>query len=61
MATITREALEWVQDQLENLQSQVDELEEELSAALDDGAAKDEIIASLKSQLAHMKATLQAD
>ena len=38
MATITREALEWVQDQLENLQSQVDELEEELSAALEENS-----------------------
>ena len=39
MATITREALEWVQDQLESLQSQVDELEDELSDTLEENAA----------------------
>lgn len=39
MPTITRSALQWLQDELESKEAQVAELEEELEAALEDNAA----------------------
>ena len=39
MATITKEALEWIQSEVESKDAQIDILEEELEAALDDNAA----------------------
>jgi regulator of replication initiation timing len=39
MATISREAIEWMQDELESKTSQIDELEEELAEALEENKA----------------------
>ena len=36
MPTISREAIEWMQDELESKSSQIDELEEELAEALEE-------------------------
>ena len=36
MATISLEAMQWIQDEFDNLHAQVDELEEELSEALEE-------------------------
>ena len=38
MPTITREAIEWFQEELESVTAQRDELEEELEAALEENA-----------------------
>ncbi len=39
MPTITKEALEWMQDEVESKDTIIDALEEELEAALEDNAA----------------------
>ncbi len=39
MATISRKAIQWMQDEVEYKDSRIDELEEELEAALEDNAA----------------------
>lgn len=39
MATISKSALQWIQDEHESLQVQVDNLEEELELALEENAA----------------------
>ena len=39
MTTITKGALEYIKDEVERLQSEVDDLEEELEKALDENAA----------------------
>jgi len=39
MPTITRKALEWIQDEVESKDAIIDTLEEELEAALEDNAA----------------------
>ena len=54
MTTITKEALEWIQDEMESKDAIISDLEDELELALDD-------VASLKAQLARMHATLQSE
>ncbi len=49
MATISKEALQWMQDELESKDAQIDSLEEELSAALEDCASYKAQIARLMS------------
>ena len=49
MPVITREALEWLQEELDTVTSQRDELEEELAEALEENA-------SLKAQIQRMMA-----
>jgi len=39
MATITRDAIEWVKDELESRDEVISELEDELIAALEENAA----------------------
>ena len=39
MATISKEAIQWMQDQSEEMESLIAELEEELESALEENAA----------------------
>lgn len=39
MATISREAIQWMQDEMEAISAQRDELEEELAEALEENKA----------------------
>ena len=54
MTTITKEALEWIQDEMESKDSIISDLEDELESALED-------VAILRAQLARMAATLQTE
>ena len=54
MSTINRDAIEWVQDELESRDARIDELEEELELALEDNA-------TLRAMLLRAKATLQVE
>ena len=51
MPTITRSALQYIEDQLEERDAQIDELEEELAQALEENAEKDELIAALRATI----------
>ena len=51
MPTITREAIEWMQDQLESVTEQRDQLEEELVEALDELDATQEENSILRARL----------
>ena len=54
MTTITKEALEWIQDEMESKDAIISDLEDELESALED-------VSTLKAQLARMMATLQTE
>ena len=51
MPTITRSALQYIEDQLEERDAQIDELEEELSQALEENAEKEELISALRATI----------
>ena len=51
MPTITRAALQYIEDQLEERDAQIDELEEELAQALEDNAEKEELISALRATI----------
>ena len=38
MATISKRAIQWMEDELESANAQIDELEDELAAALEENA-----------------------
>ena len=54
MTTITKEALEWIQDEMESKDAIISDLEDELESVLED-------VSTLKAQLARMMATLQTE
>ena len=51
MPTITRSALQYIEDQLEERDAQIDELEEELAQALEENAEKEELISALRATI----------
>lgn len=53
---LTREAIQYIEDEFDSLRAQIDELEEELEKALEESAEKDELIAALKAQIQLMTA-----
>ncbi len=54
MATISKEALQWMQDELESKDALIDSLEEELSAALEDRETDKQLIASQEAQITRL-------
>ena len=51
MPTITRSAVQYIEDQLEERDAQIDELEEELAQALEENAEKEELISALRATI----------
>ena len=53
---ISKEAVQHYQDEFESLVEQRDQIEEELSEALEDNAEKDELIAALRAEIQRLMA-----
>ena len=51
MPTITVEALQWMQEEMESITAQRDDLEEELEAALEDRAENKATISALEAEI----------